>query len=86
MSSREVSHKSSHRVHSSSLDRLVLDELQNLVHSKDTLDLDYPSCKRRITHDDMWRIARLKLLERLCDPHGGTTEFHATPDTVRRDW
>ncbi len=69
MSTRQVSRKSSHPVHSSHLDQLVLDEFQSLVQSKDTLDMDYPSCKRRITHDDMWRIARLKLLERLVDPN-----------------
>lgn len=74
MSTKPVSHKSSHPVHSSSLDQLLIDEFQSLIQSKDTLDMDYPSCKRSITHDDLWRIARLKLLESLSNPEMGASE------------
>ena len=84
MSTKPVSHKSSHPVHSSHLDQLIMDELQGLIQSKDTLDMDYPSCKRSITHDDMWKMARQKLLENLSNPEMGATGFGFNRDSVWR--
>ncbi len=76
MSDSGVSHKNSRSVHSADLEQLLLDEFHSLTQSKDTLDADFPSCSRHIANTDMWRIAYLKLMRRLCDPRSGDVELN----------
>lgn len=64
----EVSHKTSSHVHSTSIEQLASDELQSLIQSKDSLDQDFPHSVRHISHSDLWKIAWLRAMERLCAP------------------
>jgi hypothetical protein len=47
---------------------LALDELQGLIHSKNSLDQDYPESAKHISHDDLWKLARRRVIRRLSSP------------------
>lgn len=69
MSTSASSHKTSPRVHLHPvIDHLVSDELRGLLQSKDTLDLNYPDSIKNLSHNDMWKLALRRVIERLSDP------------------
>lgn len=64
----KVSHNSSRAAHHACIQQLALDELQSLIHSKDSLDQDYPESAKNIAHDDLWKLARRRVIRRLSSP------------------
>lgn len=76
MPASAVSHKSSRSVYGASLQQLVLEEFQGLRQSKDTLDMDFPAYAKHVTNRDLWKIAYIKLMNRLCDPGYGECDFN----------
>lgn len=64
----KVSRNSSRAARQAYIEQLALDELQSLIQSKDSLDQDYPESAKHISHDDMWKLARGRVIRRLSSP------------------
>ena len=54
------------------LSRLIQREMESLKLNKEIYDSAHPNQSRNFSDDELWRIARTKVLQKLCEPENGT--------------
>ena len=50
------------------LRRLIREQMDLLLSAKEMYDLDYPQHFKSISSEELWRIARKRVMERVCSP------------------
>ena len=60
-----------HREPNRKLRRLIEREMESLKLDKEIYDSAHPNRTRNLSDDQLWRIARTKVLQKLCEPENG---------------
>jgi hypothetical protein len=53
------------------LRRLIQREMESLKLNKEIYDSAHPNRSKTVSDDELWRIARKKVLQKLCEPKNG---------------
>ena len=53
------------------LSRLIRREMESLKLNKEIYDSAHPNAQEHFSDDELWRIARTKVLRKLCEPENG---------------
>jgi len=55
------------------LSRLIQREMESLKLNKEIYDSAHPNRSRNLSDDELWRMARTKVLQKLCEPENGAS-------------